>query len=56
MLGIGPQFFKPVEEHVLIDPKHARETSNLGDDDDPIEEPPLHVHGASTLPPTNMKE
>lgn len=56
VLGIGPHFFEPVKDYVTTDPKHTRETSDLDEDDDPAEEPPLHIHGAPTFPPANMEE
>lgn len=43
VLEIDPQFFEPVENDVPIDPKNAREASNIDDNEIELDEPPVSV-------------
>lgn len=55
VLGIGLRFFEPVKDDVLTNLEYARETSDV-DEDDELNEPPLNVHGAPTLPLVDMED
>lgn len=50
VLEIDPQFFDLVENDVPMDPKNAREASDMDDNEIELDEPSVSVGGESILP------